>query len=329
VGGGRFGRAVERRGLRRFCGLPSLAGADLVVTTHFLCARVLTALRSSGALRSPVAVCVTDVHPHAVWLSKGTDALLVAAESSRETAVRAGLPAERVHVTGIPIDRRFEAREAQSLARFGLGLPPQGGRPVVLVAGGGLGLGGIEGVVAALMRRQRPLHVAVICGRNAALRRSLEPLARDWRTAGTNEPSCSIEGFTTQMPRWMAAADLLVGKPGGLTTAEACAAGLPMVLLRPIPGQEERNAEHLCGQEAAVLRVGDELAADETARLAFDRAALDAMRAASARLGRPNAAIAAARAALSLVDRSARRDAAPWVGATSEQTLVTLPCVAG
>jgi processive 1,2-diacylglycerol beta-glucosyltransferase len=127
----------------------------------------------------------------------------------------------------------------------------------------------------------------------------------------------------------MAAADLLVGKPGGLTTAEACAAGLPMALLRPIPGQEERNAEHLCGQGAAVLRVGDELAADEATRLAMDRGALDSMRVASSRLGRPDAAMAAARAALALVDRSIARSAEPWNCATSEQALNVLPCVTG
>ncbi|MFT3683748.1 MAG: hypothetical protein QM783_02280 [Phycisphaerales bacterium] len=184
VGGGAFGRTVERRGLRQFCSHPSLTGADLVVTTHFLCARVLAGLRSAGSLRAPVAVCVTDVHPHAVWLSKGIDALLVAANSSRETALKAGLPSNRVHVTGIPIDRRFETSEDQGLARFELGLPPQGERPVVLVAGGGLGLGGIEGVVSALMRRNRPVHVAVICGRNATLRRAVEPLRASGRRRG-------------------------------------------------------------------------------------------------------------------------------------------------
>ena len=328
---GRLGRAIERCGLRRFCELPTLLSADLVLTTHFLCARLLGGLRTAGVLNAPVAVAVTDVHPHAVWLARGTDALLVASEISRDTAIRAGVPADRVVVTGIPIDLRFAQREEKVAARAALNLPPPGTRPVVLVAGGGLGLGGIEGVVERFMRCGRGLHVAVICGRNAALRTALQPLARDWRTAVASQPSCSIEGFTTHMPRWMAAADLLLGKPGGLSTAEACASALPMVLLKPIPGQEEHNAHHLCEHGAAVLRIGDDAAAIEAAALAFDTDRLAAMSTASARLGRPDAAMAAADAALAMVQPSHRRDDAPWPGtnAARDEALLALPCVIG
>lgn len=303
---GKLGRMIERRGLRRFCELPSLAHADLVVTSHFLCARVLADLRTAGALRAPVAVCVTDLHPHAVWLARGNDAIMVAGDQSRQAAIRAGIDPDRVIVTGIPIDRRFERREAKESARAALNLPPPGQRPVVLVAGGGLGLGGINSVVRRLLASGKPIHVAVICGRNDALKEALTPLARDWRTASATEPSATIEGFTADMPRWMAAADVLVGKPGGLSTAEGCASGLPLVLLKPIPGQEERNAQHLCDRGAAVLPIGDDAAADEAAALALHNARRAEMSAASARLGRPGAAMAAARAALMLVNLDRR-----------------------
>lgn len=328
---GWLGRAVERRGLRRFCELPALKGADLVLTTHFLCARLLGGLKASAAISAPVGVCVTDVHPHAVWLARGTDVLMVASAASKQAAVRAGVDERRVVVTGIPIDRRFERREQKSAARAAMGLPAEGSRPVVLVAGGGLGLGGIEGVVERLMRCGRGVHVVVICGRNGALKQALTPLARDWRTAAAGEPSCQVEGFTTQMPCWMAAADLMVGKPGGLSTAEACASGLAMVLLRPIPGQEERNAQFLCAEGAAVLRVTDDAAALEAVALAFDGARLSTMGAASRRLGRPGAALAAAETALGLVDRAAMPASAEWGGdaAASDEALLSLPCVIG
>lgn len=333
-GNGGLGRAIELRALRRFATLPTLARADVIVTTHFLCARVLGGLKQAGLITAPVAVCVTDVHPHAVWLGGGSgiDAVMVADETSRAAALRAGV--RNITPTGIPIDRRFETAPDKAAARAQLGLPPIGHpRPVLLVAGGGLGLGGIRSVVELLMQAPRGLHIAVICGRNKALKAALTHLQRDWRTAAAHEPSCSIEGFTTNMPQWMAAADLMVGKPGGLTTAEACAVGLPMVLLKPLPGQEERNADHLCTRGAATLEPTDTGAARAAISLAFNTDRLATMATAARQLGKPRAALDAAAVALALVDHSRHFNATP--AATNddslipEQGLASLPCVVG
>jgi processive 1,2-diacylglycerol beta-glucosyltransferase len=131
----------------------------------------------------------------------------------------------------------------------------------------------------------------------------------------------------------MAAADLMVGKPGGLTTAEACAVGLPMILLKPLPGQEERNADHLCSRSAATLEPTDTGAARAAISLAFHTERLATMATAARQLGKPRAALDAAAVALALVDQSRRFNSSEAPASDDslipEAGLASLPCVIG
>ncbi|MGH7291108.1 MAG: MGDG synthase family glycosyltransferase, partial [Myxococcota bacterium] len=131
--GAGIGSTLERFAMRRLGTDPLVARADVVVCTHFLCGRVLSALRRNGRLASPLVISVTDQHPHGVWLAPHADILLVASESARTTAIASGIRPERVRVTGIPIDRRFGKNGAREEARTMLGLPQD--RRVALVSG--------------------------------------------------------------------------------------------------------------------------------------------------------------------------------------------------
>jgi processive 1,2-diacylglycerol beta-glucosyltransferase len=291
-----FGDAVERAGLRRFVALPEIQRADVIVTTHFLCGRVLSAAKRRGKLNVPLVIGVTDQHPHGVWLARHVDRLLVASEEARQVAIASKIPAERVRVTGVAIDPSFAKQEDATALRAKHGVP--GDRPIVLIAGGGLGLGGMEEAVRGAMSCGAGVHVIVICGSNTELRERLSPL-EGAKPGGA--PSCSILGFTHDMPELMSVASVMVGKPGGLSTAEACAKGLAMVLLKPIPGQEERNAERLVSAEAAVLEPDGAKAGRLSVEIAMNSERLTAMQAASRSIGIGDSAGRAAREVLTLL----------------------------
>ena len=238
--------AIEAYALRTFCGKPEITQADLIVCTHFLCARVLSRLRETSKLDAKLAVVVTDHHPHAVWRVSQADLYLVASDAAAVEMHRNGVDPEKVAVTGIPVDARFDAQLSQAEARCRQQLPQT---PTILLTGGGLGLGGLDRALQGVLASEGNHHAVVVCGHNQELQ------ARLIQRFGKS-PRCRIVGLTTKMHELMAAADVLVGKPGGMTSTEAIARGVPMVLLRPIPGQEERNAQVLI-QANAAIRVDD------------------------------------------------------------------------
>lgn len=292
---------VEDAVTRRFRARAELHAADVVVSTHFLTTAVLGRMRLRGQLHAPLVTVVTDEHPHSAWIHPGSDATCVASHGARETAIAAGLRPERVHATGIPIDPRFCLAQPACAPD---------GRPKVLACGGGYGLGGIDRAVASLLAMPLDAEVTVVCGKNAALERTLRSLA----TAHGNRPgrpSLRVIGLTGRMHELMAESDLMVGKPGGLTTSEARAMALPMVLLRPIPGQEERNARALVAAGAAVRAPRPQDVGATVAAILSDRCRLVAMRTAAAALGRPRAAFDVATRVEAIVRARSRPPTAP------------------
>jgi processive 1,2-diacylglycerol beta-glucosyltransferase len=253
----------------------------VAVCTHFLPAEILLHLRRKKILDVPVGVVITDFDLHAMWLYRGVDWYFVACEETKVHMVALGIPPETIHVTGIPIDPSFSMAREKAETRRALGLQPD--LTTVLVSAGGFGMGPVESLANALQEVRHPIQVAVVCGKNKELTRRLEELP------APNHP-VKIVGFTTEMERWMAASDLLVGKAGGLTSSEAMASGLAMVIVNPIPGQEERNSDHLLEEGVAVRCNNLPALAYKIDTLLSDTARFDRMREAVRRLARPNAA---------------------------------------
>jgi processive 1,2-diacylglycerol beta-glucosyltransferase len=253
----------------------------LAVCTHFLPAEILLHLRRKKILDIPVGVVITDFDLHAMWLYRGVDWYFVACEETKVHMTALGVPPETIHVTGIPIDPAFSAAREKAETRRALGLEQD--LTTVLVSAGGFGMGPVESLANALQEVRHPIQVAVVCGKNPDLKRRLEDLP------APNHP-VKIVGFTTEMERWMAASDLLVGKAGGLTSSEALASGLVMVIINPIPGQEERNSDHLLEEGVAVRCNNLPALAYKIDSLLSDKERFDRMRQAVRRLARPNAA---------------------------------------
>lgn len=279
-----------------------------IVCTQAIPVGLLSALKARGKIHTPLVGILTDFGVHKYWISPEVDLYLVPTEEIRRRMVRLGVAESRVRVSGIPVDPHFGVRGDKREERAALGLAP--GRPTVLVMGGNYGLGPVEDAVAALRRLPLGIQLIVVCGTNRRLSRDLQKRFGDDRHV-------RILGHTRTVHRLMDAADLLISKPGGLTTSESLAKGLPLLIIEPIPGQEERNAQFLM-RHGAALRA-DTL--DELVREVHDafsvRGRLDRLRDNGRVLARPWAAQDAAEAIVSLMEErrrpGGRRPAIPVV----------------
>ncbi len=273
---------------------------DLCVATHFLPAEIIAWLIAKRKLRAHNAVVVTDYDVHAMWLCRTVDRYYVAIDEAAEYLARIGVPREELRVTGIPIDPVFakpvDRGEARRLLRL------DASAPLILVAAGGYGIGPVEQLVNDLLALQSPWQIVAIAGKAEKVRKRLDEISRDAGELPSGAARLFPVGFTTDMDKYMAAADLLVGKAGGLTTSEALARHLPMALIEPIPGQEERNADHLLEAGAAIRCNNLPAAAWKIAGLLDDTTRLAKMRDAARGMAKPGAAAVIAEDALRLVD---------------------------
>jgi processive 1,2-diacylglycerol beta-glucosyltransferase len=207
-------------------------------------AGIISHLVETKRLRTHLAVVVTDFDCHAMWLSRAFHRYFVAIDEAKAHLKALGLPAHRITVSGIPIDPSFCTRIQRAAARERYGLDPA--KTTLLLSAGALGLGPVEHIVAQFKQLRHDVQTVITCGRDAALQQRVSDLVR-------GGPSrFHVLGYCDRMAELMQMADLFIGKPGGMTVAEALACGLPMVIFSPIPGQEERNSDHLLEQGAAI-----------------------------------------------------------------------------
>jgi processive 1,2-diacylglycerol beta-glucosyltransferase len=162
-------------------------------------------------------------------------------------------------------------------------------RPLFLISGGALGVSPAAGVIDALARLRHPAQAIVICGKNPEMQAELEKQAAAVEKANPNL-TFRVMGYTNEMHRWMQISDLFIGKPGGLTTAEALACGLPMIIVAPIPGQEDRNSDHLLEKGIALKCNEFTTLAHKIDALLDHPTQLQTMRDMALWYGRPNAA---------------------------------------
>ncbi len=281
------GAYLSLGGARRMRAGVSREAADLVVCPQAAVAAVLAGARQRAELDVPVVSVLTDFDAHPFWADPPADLVIAPDEATAAGLAARGVPSERLRVLGVPIHPVFAAPPARAAARVALSLPASA--PVILVSGGSKGLGDVDRVSAGLLRESPRAYVLALCGGNARLFRAL---------AARREAGGRLRAFGPQpsamIAAMLAAADLHAGKPGGLTSAESLAVGVPMVLSRPLPGQEEANARRLTASGAAVAGGS----ASETVRLCVrlleDRPRLAALAAGAARAARPDAARAIA-----------------------------------
>lgn len=217
----------------------------VVVSTYPFASSVFSKLKEYGLTNVPLVTVITDYTCHSSWVHPYTDQYIVGSHKIGEKLIRYGIPNDRIACTGIPIRKRFlEKRDRNELIhKYKL----ERNIPTILIMGGGDGLIG-KGFLNnhTLEMISERLQLIILCGNNHKLRQQLE-----------NDLSCSkhrieILGYTDKVNELMAVANIIITKPGGITISEALAMELPMLLYKPLPGQERDNAKYLINASVAV-----------------------------------------------------------------------------
>jgi len=259
---------------------------DVIVCTQAFPCGTISDYKKTQGVTIPLVAVITDYAAHSYWLYDNVDLYIVPTAEVRESLADHGIDRDRIKVLGIPINPAFHVSVERDAARRHFGLSPD--LPVVLIMGGGQGLGPIKDIVRDIDRIDQPFQIVVATGINKMLKRSL-----DRKVKKMSRP-VRILGYTHNMNELMCAADLLVTKPGGLTTSESLAMGLPLLIINPIPGQETKNADFLIRKRAALAADNSEMVASTVADLLKHPAKLKLMRENAKHLSRPDSALAIA-----------------------------------
>jgi processive 1,2-diacylglycerol beta-glucosyltransferase len=274
--------AVERLNTQKLKEVVRDLNPDAVICTHFLPAELFSRWRRKRSFTRPVWLVVTDFDVHMLWVQANVSGYCTAAEEVAWRLQDRGVDPGIVHVTGIPIMPAFGDRLSRRTCAAELGLDHR--RRTLLVMAGGAGLGGILKMVRRLLQIRENFQIIALAGRNLRMLSELQRVAR-------NHPGRLFPlAFTPTIERVMRVSDLAITKPGGLTTSECLAMGLPMVVVNPIPGQEERNADFLL-EHGVALKAYDETGLEFRVRaLLGDTWRLAEMSRKARSLGRPDAA---------------------------------------
>ena len=218
--------------------------ADMVICTHpFPCAAA-SYLKQTGEINIPLITVMTDFCVHQFWLYKNIDIYFTANDLLKKEMVNQGLLEERIFVTGIPVGYNFRVdyNRDDLLAKFKL----EKDKPVALIMGGGLGLGGVKNALCQLERLKKDIQILVITGANVALWSEMNEYAQH------SKHKIFVWGYSHNIQEFMSVATFLISKPGALTISEALTRELPMILHDPIPGPEVDNAKFASDNGAAI-----------------------------------------------------------------------------
>lgn len=218
--------------------------ADMVICTHpFPCAAA-SYLKQTGEINIPLITVMTDFCVHQFWLYKNIDIYFTANDLLKKEMVNQGLLEERIFVTGIPVGYNFriDYNRDDLLTKFKL----EKDKPVALIMGGGLGLGGVKNALCQLERLKKDIQILVITGANVALWSEMNEYAQH------SKHKIFVWGYSHNIQEFMSVATFLISKPGALTISEALTRELPMILHDPIPGPEVDNAKFVSDNGAAI-----------------------------------------------------------------------------
>lgn len=282
----RIGRIFRRRtnalNCRRFCEWIAREQPDLVITTHFLPNEIISQMKKKNFFHGKLVTCITDYYPHAFWRDNGVDLYITPNEDLIARLNQLGVPVPRIRPLGIPIGKEFLQEYSHEEIREKLGLNKE--KFTILLASGGFGIGPVEDVLQEILKISAPLQIMVVCGNNLKLQENLK------RIQNNGVHDLYIFGFVQNMHELMAAGDVMVTKSGGLTTTEAMARGIPMIVLYPIPGQEESNCNFIVRHHAGKRADNPEEVRAIIERLLKNPEELMQMHEQMKPLGRPSAA---------------------------------------
>lgn len=264
-----------------------------LVCTHAIPCGVIAEQKKRGNCDLPLIAIVTDFAVHSYWVFPEVDLYIVANEFCKKKLIAKRISENKIQVSGIPVEPSFSQKteEREARKKFGLEL----GKPVVLLMGGSYGLGPISEIAQEVFSLHPAVQLVIVAGTNKELFSKLK--------AEPKLKHAHILGYTRQISALMDASNILITKPGGMTSSEALAKGLPMILMNPLPGQEERNAKFLLKNKVAIqIREMKDLKR-VLKQLLMHPQELEQLSEKALHLAKPNAAKDAAETILSLIKK--------------------------
>ncbi len=213
---------------------------DIIIGTHPFIVNVICTLKKKNKIRIPFISVITDFKAHIIYVNDNVDAYITGSDYTSEDMIKKGICKNKVYSYGIPVRQEFfDTNNLRILDK---------NKPLtILLMGGSMGIKGIKKVLKGLVNCKNKIRLIVVCGRNKSL---MEYIEKKYKNKYSDK-EIVVYGFTQEISNLMAEADLLISKPGGLTTSEAIVKRLPMLIPYMIPGQEEENAEFLVKSGAA------------------------------------------------------------------------------
>ncbi|MCM1981699.1 MGDG synthase family glycosyltransferase [Lyngbya confervoides] len=301
---------LEKPFFRQLGKMVSDANPDIIVSVQQIPSRLLQLLDPDEAISPPQYVVVTDAMVHSTWINRGVNGYFLPNEISKRTLVQRGIEPDLLHVSGIPINPEISKSKDRDQVRSQLGWSRD--CPVVMLLGGGLNVKRVRSVVKDLLESDRESRLLVAAGRNEELLEALEDLD------SSDTTRLEKYGMLANIDDYVVASDLIITKAGGLITSEILARGTPMVIIDPIPGQEEENADVIAAAGAGVQLHLPEMVAPAVRFLLAHPERLQQMRDWSLALGRPHAAQSIAQTILSSPSKADPGQAADSQAADSQ-----------
>jgi processive 1,2-diacylglycerol beta-glucosyltransferase len=280
---------VERINLGKLSDLLQAQSWDVIVNTHFLPAEIIAQLKRKRKLTTPQMVVTTDFETHRLWVYEPVEHYTTATEEGAAYLKHLGVKSQ-ITVTGIPIHPAFSKPKSREACAKTHGSAV--GLPVVLQLAGGFGVGPIQTIYEQILAIEKPLQLFVVAGKNAKAKTELE------RVDVPARHRAKVIGFTTEIDELMTLADIVVSKPGGLTTSETLARGAAMAIVNPIPGQESRNSDYLLENSAAIKINNIATLGHKLGALLNDSERLKKLRSNATRIAKPQSAFDVAKLAL-------------------------------
>jgi len=265
---------------------------DLVVCTQAFPCGMVADFKKAYASDLPLVAVLTDYIPHSYWVYDEVNYYITPSEEVSVRLEKKGVQAYKIKSYGIPFDTKFNQKLDKADIFFRLKLDPA--KPAVLIMGGGQGLGPIKTIVKSLEKSEYGIQELIVTGTNKKLFRSLKRKIKHYKQ------DIHLFGFVQNIQELMYISKLIISKPGGVTTAEVLSMGLPMVIVKPIPGQEVNNTNFLTQKQAAIKVDEPKEVYQAIDDLLKNKSKLEQLRTAELKIAKPGASMDIAKLLLSL-----------------------------
>lgn len=289
-------------GMRSMLEIIQRTQPTVIVSTYPFAAGIISKLKEHGLIDIPAVTIVTDYSDHSCWIHSLTDEYVVGSKQVREQLISHGVESCKITDTGIPVRYIFNQFHSREPLAIKYGLDPE--KFTLLVMGGGDGfIGKGLSTLQSLESISDSLQVIIVCGRNNKLRDRLEA------QLATSKHEILLMGYCRDIHELMAISDLMISKPGGVTTSEAMAMELPLLIYKPLPGQEEDNTDYLLGAGLAFFARDEIDLLSKVQTISRDSKQLELMKQRTTQFQTKNASLAALDAIVSTINRCEQENA--------------------